>query len=108
MKISELGRHLAFELLTGTEDCAIHGGYTSDLLSDVMANAKAEDMLITIQAHKNAVAVASHVDAPAMMICNNRPVGEDVLEAAAEHGITICRTTHNQFTVSGILYALLR
>ncbi|MGZ3635621.1 MAG: serine kinase, partial [Syntrophales bacterium] len=37
----------------------IRGGYTGDLLSDVMANSKEGDVWITRQVHQNIVAVAS-------------------------------------------------
>jgi hypothetical protein len=42
------------------------------------------------------------------MICNNRPIPEEVIAAARENGVTVCRTPENQFTVSGIVYTLLR
>jgi len=45
----------AFSRLSG--ECS--GGYVSDLLSDVMANAKAGDLWVTLQTHQNIVAVAS-------------------------------------------------
>jgi len=37
----------------------IRGGFTGDLLSDVMANSKEGDIWITRQVHQNIVAVAS-------------------------------------------------
>ena len=107
MKLSDLVTPLGLEILTGSDQTEITGGYTSDLLSDVMANAQEGSALITIQAHNNAVAVASHVDLPALILCNSRPVTEDMLTAARDHGITLCRTALNQFQVSGILYELL-
>ena len=47
-------------------------GYCGDLLSDVMANAPAQSVLMTIQAHKNTIAVASLVGITALVICNGR------------------------------------
>jgi serine kinase of HPr protein (carbohydrate metabolism regulator) len=90
------------------EDSPLTGAYTSDLLSDVMANAKEGGALITIQAHKNTVAVATLVNITVIIVCNARPIPEDMIEAAKEEGIAILRTGDNQFTVSGRLYALLR
>ena len=87
------------------EEDGVSGGYTSDLLSDVMANAKAGDALITIQAHKNTVAVATLVNSPLIVVCNSRPVQDDMIEAAREEGIAIIRTTLNQFEVSGRLWS---
>jgi serine kinase of HPr protein (carbohydrate metabolism regulator) len=90
------------------EDTPLTGAYTSDLLSDVMANAKEGGALITIQAHKNTVAVATLVNVTVIIICNTRPIPEDMIEAAKEEGIAVIRTGENQFTVSGRLYTLLR
>lgn len=90
------------------EDSAVSGGYTSDLLSDVMAHAQAGDVLITIQSHKNTVAVAVLATLPAILVCNSRPVPDDMIEAARDEGIAILRTPETQFTVSGKLYAALR
>lgn len=108
MRLSEIKDALGLEILLGSPDCEIAGAYTSDLLSDVMAHANEGDALITIQAHNNTVAVASHVDAPAIIICNNRPIPESMTDAAHEHDIVLCRTELNQFQVSGIIYAALR
>ena len=89
------------------EDTDLSGAYTSDLLSDVMANAKDGGALITIQAHKNTVAVATLVNISVIIICNSRPVPEDMLAAAKDEEIAILLTKENQFTVSGKLYRLL-
>lgn len=88
-------------------DGPIAGGYTSDLLSDVMAHAKTGDALITIQAHKNTVAVAGLVGAPAIVLCNDRPIPGDMVEAAREEGIALFSTPMSQFEVSGRLWKAL-
>lgn len=87
------------------EDREIAGVYTSDLLSDVMANAVANSVLVTIQAHKNTVAVASLLGLAAIILCNGKPVPEDMLEAAASEGIAILRGSQSQFEMSGRLWA---
>jgi hypothetical protein len=90
------------------EDSDLTGAYTSDLLSDVMANAKDGGALITIQAHKNTVAVATLVNISVIVICNSRPLPDDMLEAAKDEEIAVIRTKENQFTVSGKLWDLLK
>ena len=89
------------------EDTTLRGAYTSDLLSDVMANAKDGGALITIQAHKNTVAVATLTDIRAIIICNSRPVPNDMLDAAKDTGIAILLSEENQYTVSAKLYGML-
>jgi len=107
MKLREIASDLGLELLSGSLDTEISGGYTSDLLSDVMAHAEDGAALITIQAHTNTVAVASHADLPAIIVCNERPIPEDMLLAAEENRISICRTALTQFEASGKLFARL-
>ena len=89
------------------EDTDLTGAYTSDLLSDVMAYAKDGGALITIQAHKNTIAVATLVNISVIIICNSRPIPEDMLAAAKEEGIAILLTKENQYRVSGKLYSFL-
>jgi serine kinase of HPr protein (carbohydrate metabolism regulator) len=108
MTITEAAAALGAEICQAEfEDAALTGAYTSDLLSDVMANAKEGGALITIQAHKNTVAVATLANITAIVICNSRPLPEDMLEAAKDEGIAVIRTKENQFTVSGKMWNLL-
>ena len=88
----------------GSDDMQISGAYTSDLLSDVMAHAKDGQALVTIQAHKNTVAVATLVGLPLIIICNNRELPQDMVESAAQEGVAILRTSLNQYEVSGRLW----
>ena len=108
MKIREAANILGAEIVQDKfEDTELRGAYTSDLLSDVIANAKDGGALITIQAHKNTVAVATLVDVSVIIICNDRPLPGDMISSAKEKQIAILLTGENQFTVSGKLYGLL-
>ena len=104
MKISDIdGMDGMVSLLGDYVDVEVLDGYTSDLLSDVMAHAKEGSVLITIQAHKNTVAVCSLVGVVAIVVCNNRPAADDMLAAAAEEGIAVFRTPGNQFQTSALI-----
>lgn len=108
MTIAELTGQAGLEsVLIPDPDATIADGYTSDLLSDVMARAPEGCILITIQAHLNTVAVASLVHARAVLLCNNRPVPSDMLAAAREQGVALLRTDANQFQTSARIHALL-
>jgi serine kinase of HPr protein (carbohydrate metabolism regulator) len=72
-----------------------------------MAHAQRGNVLVTIQAHLNTVAVAAHTEVPAIIICNNRPVPEDMIESAREENIALFSTPQDQFSISGILYRFL-
>jgi hypothetical protein len=108
MKISELSRHGFTCLQDQYEDADLAGGYTSDLLSDVMANLKEGQALITIQAHKNTIAVASLSEAAAVIFCHGRIARPDVIEAAANEGIALFNTPDNQFDATCALANALR
>lgn len=109
MNLSELPKHLGLEVLQETyEDRPLTDAYTSDLLSDVMANAHDRDVLVTIQSHKNTVAVATLVGVGAIILCNNRPVPEEMIAAARDEDIGIFVSSEDQFTVSGKIFDLIR
>ncbi|MCL2276432.1 MAG: DRTGG domain-containing protein [Treponema sp.] len=109
MKITEAAAALSAEICQSEfDDTELTSAYTSDLLSDVMAHAKDGGALITIQAHKNTVAVATLVNISVIVICNSRPLPDDMLEAAKEEGIAVIRTKENQFTVSGKLWNIFQ
>ncbi len=108
MKVSELNSVGFCCVQNKFEDAEITGGYTSDLLSDVMGNLKDGQVLITIQAHKNTIAVASLSGALAVIFCHGRSVTPDVLEAAADEGIALFSTSDNQFDATVTLAHSLR
>ncbi len=107
MKVSELAAKIGYEIVVNTKDGDVTTGYTSDLLSDVMGNAEEGSILITIQAHKNSVAVASQLDFPAILVCNNRTAPEDMITAASAEGIAILKTKDNQFVSSYKIHKVL-
>lgn len=109
MQAAELARQAGFEVVQADASPGeITAGYASDLLSDVMAHAPADSVLVTIQAHTNTIAVATLAGIRAVVVCNNRAVPDDMLAAAREKRIAIWRTAENQFTVSHRLFSLLR
>jgi uncharacterized protein YpuA (DUF1002 family) len=109
MKTGDLASSLGLEAVCVPEaDAQIIDGYTSDLLSDVMANAGEDSALVTIQAHRNTIAVASLAGIRAIVVCNGRDIPADMKDAAESEGIAIFRTGMTQFEVSGLLYTQLR
>ncbi len=85
----------------------ITAGYCGDLLSDVMANAPADSVMMTIQAHKNTIAVASLVGIVALVICNDRSIGDDMLAAAKEENISLFTTALTHFEAAQKIYPYL-
>lgn len=101
MKLSELSKQLGYPLLNSAGDEGdVSAAYTSDLLSDVMANAPEDSVLITIQGHKNTVAVSGLAGIRGVILCNGRSAPEDMIAAADKEGIGILSSDEDQFTVS--------
>ncbi len=102
-----VGRLLLDSCWQAWDDRHVSHAYTSDLLSDVMANAQEGQALITIQAHKNTVAVASLFGASCIIICNQRAIPDDMIAAAKAENIPLFVTKMNQYTVSAKVYMLM-
>ena len=104
MKVSEIASMEQFTCVQDQyADVDISSGYTSDLLSDVMGNAEEGSVLITIQAHKNTIAVSSLAGIAAVIICSNRQIPEDMRDAAADEQIAVFVTSENQFQTSALI-----
>lgn len=109
VKLKEIESSLGYRLVTPIADQeSFSDAYTGDLLSDVMGNAAEESVLITIQAHKNSVAVASLLGMKAIILCNNREPTSDMVEAAIDESIAIFVTKETQFVVSYKIARLLQ
>ena len=81
-------------------------GYASDLLSDVLANAPAGGVLLTLQVHLNVIAVASHAGLQAVIFsCGRRP-DDEVIERAAGEGLALFASRADTFELAGRLYEL--
>lgn len=109
MKILDLVTLLNLEVYGGKTGLKneINGGYTSDLLSDVMGNANSGDLWITLQTHKNVIAIASLKDLAAVLLINNNKPELDMLKQADEEGIPVLGTSMKSFEVSAKLYNLM-
>ncbi len=108
MKLQELVNNLSLEVKTAGIDLdrEVTGGYVSDLLSDVIGNAKEGYVWITLQIHLNIVAVASLKGLSAIILVNNRNPDADTLKKALDENIPILTSSLPTFEVVGRLYAL--
>lgn len=107
MTLDQIVRDLELERMTPElpeESVRVTGGYMSDLLSDVMANAPRGGILVTIQAHLNVVAVAVHSELAAVVFASGRRPEESVRRKAVEEGVRLYVTGASAFDVAGRLY----
>jgi len=109
MKVKDIIEKLQLKVLTGQEklDVEVTGGYTSDLLSDVIANSKEGNLWITLQTHQNIIAVAKLKDLAGIIIVNNREPDEETLKKAKEENVPVLCTEELAFEVSGKLFELI-
>ncbi|MBN2538380.1 serine kinase [candidate division WOR-3 bacterium] len=106
MKLGEVVARLGLELVgqTGRLDREVTGGYASDLLSDVMANAREGNVWVTLQIHQNVVAVATLKELAGIIIVNGRKPEPEVLAKAEQEGVPVMLTGMPAFEVAGRLY----
>ncbi len=110
MKIAELIDSLGLKVYSGSGGLqnVITGAYVSDLLSDVVGNAEKGNVWITLQTHKNVLAVASLKDLAAVILVKGLTPGSDTLQKSEEENIPLLGTDDDTFDISGRLYEILK
>ncbi len=86
----------------------VNGGYVSDLLSDVMGNADEGEVWITLQTHKNVMAIASLKELAAVILVNGNKPDEDTARQSSEEEIPVLGTSLSAFEITGKLYELIK
>lgn len=109
MKVTDIVGKLGLKVFSGHEGLGreITGGYSSDLLSDVMGHAGAGAAWVTIQTHRNVMAIASLRDLSTVIITSGETPAEETMAQSNEEGIPVLGTTLNTFELSGRLYSLI-
>lgn len=109
MKVKDLVDQLGLTVYCGEQslDNEIKGGYVSDLLSDVMGYAAEGEVWITLQTHKNIVAIASLKDLAAIVLVKGNKPEEDTLKQAIAEDIPVLGTTDSTFDIAGKIYQLI-
>ncbi len=110
MKVRELVEKLNLTVLSGENglDRDIDGCYVSDLLSDVMGNAEMGNVWVTLQTHKNVMAIASLKELACVVLVKDHQPSEDTVEQSNEEGIPFLGTTMQTFEIVGKIYELLK
>lgn len=106
MKLEKIAAEIEAQILAKSNDEEITKGYTSDMLSDVIANAGEGTAWITIQIHMNVIAVAQLKKIPVIVLTGKAVPAPEALSAAKEKGISVLRTELDSFNVSGKLFRL--
>lgn len=106
MTVRELAAALGLEVLTGDVNLEKNAGsgYTSDLLSDVIANIGDDAIWITIQRHINILGVAKLKDVSAIVIPRSLGLEETFLAKAREEGVAVLRGKESAFELSARIF----
>jgi hypothetical protein len=108
MRLREIVDAMGLTVKTGDGllDQEVRGGYASDLMSDVMANADEGDLWVTLQIHQNIVAVAVMKSLAGIVLINGREPEAETVQKAETEGIPIMVTDMPAFELVGRLFAL--
>ena len=109
MTVQDIVSQLNLTVCSGQEGLQreVKGGYTSDLLSDVMGHAQEGDVWVTLQTHKNVMAIASLKEIAAIILVKGHLPEEDTLEESNNENIPILSSPLQTFEITGQLYKLL-
>ena len=109
MKVSDLVKELDLTIYGGESglEKEITGGYSSDLLSDVMGNADEGQVWITLQVHKNMMAVALLKEISAIILVKGLIPEDDVKEISNQKEIPVLGTSLDAFTLAGKIYKMI-
>jgi predicted transcriptional regulator len=110
MTVGQIVEKLGLTVYSGKEglDREVTGGYVSDLLSDVMGRADTGHIWVTLQTHKNVMAITSLKDLAAVILVSGYQPEPDTAAQSNEEAIPVLGTNLTTFEITGQLYELLK
>ncbi len=107
MRLEEIVRRLDLKALNEVDGAVeVSSGYTSDLLSDVLAKAKNGTLWATNQKHQNIIGVAVMLNLAGVIITGGIDPDENTLEKAKQENVPLYITNMSSFDVAGKLYKM--
>jgi len=93
MTINDYAKTLSLEIVTeGDPTKEIKGCYCSDLLSHCMSNIESGNVWITVQTNINVVAIAVLTELSCIVVAQDMPIDDSVIDKAVSEGVTILRS----------------
>lgn len=109
MTSKAIAEHLGAEIIAMPfPERAPQTAYCGDLLSWVMGHADPKSVWVTIMTNKNVLAVASLLELPLVIVCENAEIDGDFAAAALEQGINVVRCKSDCYTVCTALHGILK
>jgi TPP-dependent 2-oxoacid decarboxylase len=108
MTLKDVVERLHLTVRTGQDRLThvVTGGYASDLLSDVIANSKADSLWVTMHTHENIVAVAVLKDLAGIIIVQGRQPSPETIQKATKEKVVITVSDLPAFETIGKLSSL--
>ena len=105
--VKDLVEKFGLQVMAGEKGLnrSVTGGYSGDLLSDVMGNAQAGCVWLTIQGHQNIIAVAVLREMAAIILTGNNTPHAETREKADEEAIPLLQWSGSTYDLTGRLYA---
>jgi len=106
MRIRQIQEVLEAELIVGegTLDKDVHSACGSDMMSDVLAYVKDQAVLLTGLVNAQVIRTAQMMDMICIVFVRSKQPTEDMIELAAEAGITLMSTEKRMYEACGLLY----
>ena len=106
MKISDICTLLSANLICGNmDDCKpIEKGYSSDLMSDVIAFVKERVAVLTGLTNPQVLRTADLMDIRLIIFVRGKKPSAEMIQMAREQGIVLMKTHNTMFTACGELY----
>lgn len=107
MKLREVQEILKADVIVGEEklDMEIKTAFGADLMSDVLAFAKAGSLLLTGLTNTQVIRIANVLDIAAIILVRGKKPSAETIELAEDLQIPILTTKYILFETAGRLYA---
>ena len=106
MTVHEMAERAELEVKTAADhlDAEVTGGYSADLISTVMANAKQGNVWVTWHVHQNIVAAALVVKLAAIILVCGREPEDETIQKAEQEGVPVLVSKLPAFEIIGRLH----
>ncbi len=107
MKLSEIKEILGAEVICGEENLGreVTSAFGSDMMSDVLAYAKAGSVLLTGLVNPQTIRTALMLDMQGIVFVREKKLSDEVIALAKESGMVVLSTTCRMYETCGKLYA---
>lgn len=107
MTLREIKTILDARTFCGEENLGqeVHSAFACDFMSDVLAFAQNQPLLVTGLVNPQVIRTAEMMDVPCIVFVRGKAPDEAMMEMAVERGILLMGTEHTMYLSCGLLYS---